>query len=107
MSDYLTRKVLPALKDKHGEPLLTEFVRRSENHKIMIKCYQQCFGYLVSIIQYISIEFINTNILFLLYNYYFCFQLNDYIYSNILLFTTSITKKKLSFSCMLIFISIE
>ena len=50
MSDYLTRKVLPALKDKHGEPLLTEFVRRSENHGIMNKWYQKIFMFLVSMI---------------------------------------------------------
>lgn len=47
MSAYLTNKVLPALKGKHGEPLLAEFVRRGENHSIMNKWHQKFFMYLV------------------------------------------------------------
>lgn len=49
MSAYLTEKVLPALRGKHGEPLLAEFVRRGENHAIMNKWHQKFFMYLVSI----------------------------------------------------------
>lgn len=47
MSAYLTNKVLPALKGKHGETLLAEFVRRGENHAIMNKWHQKFFMYLV------------------------------------------------------------
>jgi hypothetical protein len=47
MSAYLTNKVLPALKGKHGETLLAEFVRRGENHGIMNKWHQKFFMYLV------------------------------------------------------------
>lgn len=48
ISEYLTKKVLPALKDKHGEHLLREFVKRGENHTIMNKWHQKFFMYLVS-----------------------------------------------------------
>lgn len=46
MAAYLSSKVLPALRGKHGELLLQEFLRRGENHKIMNQWYAKFFMYL-------------------------------------------------------------
>lgn len=46
IAEYLRNKVLPSLKNKHGEQLLSEFVRRGENHTIMNKWHQKFFMYL-------------------------------------------------------------
>eukprot|EP00953_Heterococcus_sp_UTEX-ZZ885_P027119 14597-Heterococcus_DN1.PRE.1 len=43
---YLTGTVLPALRDKHGEFLLKELVRRWTHHKIMNTWMQKFFMYL-------------------------------------------------------------
>ena len=38
ISNYLTKNVLPVLKDRHDEFLLRELVKRGENHKVIILC---------------------------------------------------------------------
>jgi hypothetical protein len=45
--DYLRDKVLPAVRDKHGEYLLVELVKQWEHHKIMNKWMFRFFMYLV------------------------------------------------------------
>lgn len=50
IAEYLNKKVLPPLKDKHGAQLLDEFVKRGENHSIMNKWHQKFFMYLVSVV---------------------------------------------------------
>jgi len=46
IATYLQTKVLPKLREKHGELLLQEFVRRGDNHVIMNKWYKNFFMYL-------------------------------------------------------------
>jgi cullin 1 len=46
IATYLTTKVLPALREKHGDLLLLEFVKRGDNHMIMNKWYTKFFMYL-------------------------------------------------------------
>lgn len=46
ISKYLKGTVLPSLKEKSDEFLLTELVKRGENHKIMNKWYKKFFMYL-------------------------------------------------------------
>ncbi len=48
ISGYLTRSVLPALKERHDEILLSEFVKRGANHAVMNKWHKKFFMYLVS-----------------------------------------------------------
>ena len=48
ISSYLSNSVVPALRGKHGELLLAEFVKRGANHAIMNKWHQKFFMYLVS-----------------------------------------------------------
>ena len=44
--EYITGKVLPALREKHGEHMLRELVKRWENHKIMVRWLSRFFNYL-------------------------------------------------------------
>lgn len=46
ISRYLQSSVLPSLRIKSGQFLLTELVKRGDNHKIMNKWYQKFFMYL-------------------------------------------------------------
>uniref|UniRef100_I2CQT5 Cullin 1 n=2 Tax=Nannochloropsis gaditana TaxID=72520 RepID=I2CQT5_NANGC len=46
ISDYLTRTVLPSLRNHHKEYLLVEVKRRWENHKIMNEWMRKFFMYL-------------------------------------------------------------
>mmetsp|Transcript_27867 Transcript_27867/g.46836 ORF Transcript_27867/g.46836 Transcript_27867/m.46836 type:complete len:789 (-) Transcript_27867:312-2678(-) len=46
ISNYLSTSVLPALQGRHAESLLTEFVKRAENHNIMNRWHQKFFMYL-------------------------------------------------------------
>jgi cullin 1 len=46
IAEYLKCTVVPTLKDKHGEFLLKELVRRWENHKIMNSWFFKFFMYL-------------------------------------------------------------
>eukprot|EP00741_Cyanophora_paradoxa_P011788 tig00020563_g11392.t1 len=43
---YLVERVLPAVRDKHDSYLLEEFVKRWDNHKVMVKWYLKFFAYL-------------------------------------------------------------
>lgn len=45
--EYLQDTVMPALRDKHGDYLLAELVKRWEHHKIMNKWMFRFFMYLV------------------------------------------------------------
>lgn len=45
--DYLTRKVLPALRNKHDRFLLRELSQRWERHLLMNKWMKRFFMYLV------------------------------------------------------------
>lgn len=45
-NEYLKYTVLPSLRDKYNEFLLSELVKRWNNHKIMIKSLSQFFRYL-------------------------------------------------------------
>ncbi|PHT71225.1 putative cullin-like protein 2 [Capsicum annuum] len=44
--DYINSTVLPALREKHDELMLMEFVKRWANHKLMVKWLSQFFHYL-------------------------------------------------------------
>jgi len=44
--EYLSSKVLPALREKHGEHALRELVKRWENHKVMVRWLSRFFNYL-------------------------------------------------------------
>lgn len=46
IANYLTNRVVPALKALHDEALLREFVHRADNHAIMNKWYAKFFTYL-------------------------------------------------------------
>lgn len=46
ITNYLTSKVLPALKERHGEFLLVELVKRESNHSVMNKWLKTFFQYL-------------------------------------------------------------
>jgi len=46
MSSYVTRMVLPALKEKRGIDLLRELLLRWQNHKIYVKWMDRFFSYL-------------------------------------------------------------
>jgi hypothetical protein len=54
--EYLRDTVLPALKDRYDEFLLTELVKRWEHHKIMNKWMFRFFMYLVSGVWYCLCE---------------------------------------------------
>lgn len=45
-STYITDKVMPALKDKQGEYLLKELLKRWANHKVMVRWLSRFFNYL-------------------------------------------------------------
>lgn len=44
--EYLRDSVMPALQEKHGEPMLKELVKRWENHKVMVRWLSRFFNYL-------------------------------------------------------------
>ncbi|KAM4114799.1 hypothetical protein ACJW30_04G096900 [Castanea mollissima] len=44
--EYIIPKVLPSIKEKHGEIMLMELVKRWVNHKIMIRWLSRFFEYL-------------------------------------------------------------
>eukprot|EP00270_Netrium_digitus_P021979 TRINITY_DN966_c0_g1_i5.p1 TRINITY_DN966_c0_g1~~TRINITY_DN966_c0_g1_i5.p1 ORF type:complete len:323 (-),score=74.33 TRINITY_DN966_c0_g1_i5:534-1502(-) len=44
--EYINAMVLPALREKHGEFMLRELVKRWENHKVMMKWLGKFFTYL-------------------------------------------------------------
>ncbi|KAK4568020.1 hypothetical protein RGQ29_003684 [Quercus rubra] len=44
--EYIITKVLPSIKEKHGEIMLMEFVKRWVNHKVMIRWLSRFFEYL-------------------------------------------------------------
>ena len=46
VKDYLSARILPRIKEKHDEAMLTELVRRWENHKLMIKFLSHVFKYI-------------------------------------------------------------
>jgi cullin 1 len=46
IKEYLQRAVLPAIQDKHDEPMLHEFVKRWQNHKVMVRFLTRLFTYL-------------------------------------------------------------
>ncbi|XP_019093258.1 PREDICTED: putative cullin-like protein 2, partial [Camelina sativa] len=46
IEDYAIQTVLPSLREKHGEDMLRELVRRWNNHKILVKRLTIVFGYL-------------------------------------------------------------
>lgn len=46
IKEYLQRAVLPAIQDKHDEPMLHEFVKRWGNHKVMVRFLTRLFTYL-------------------------------------------------------------
>lgn len=46
LSDYLAMQVVPRLKEKQGDVLLTEAVHRWRNHQIIVKYMSKLFGYL-------------------------------------------------------------
>ncbi|XP_019082901.1 PREDICTED: putative cullin-like protein 2 [Camelina sativa] len=46
IEDYAIQTVLPSLREKHGEDMLRELVRRWKNHKILVKRLTLAFGYL-------------------------------------------------------------
>mmetsp|Transcript_20177 Transcript_20177/g.47032 ORF Transcript_20177/g.47032 Transcript_20177/m.47032 type:complete len:754 (+) Transcript_20177:60-2321(+) len=46
MSDYINRKVLPALREKSDIPLIKELLHRWNNHKIYVKWMDRFFTYL-------------------------------------------------------------
>ena len=46
ITEYLQNKVLPVLKDRHGEFLLRELVHRNSNHSVMNLWHQKFFQYL-------------------------------------------------------------
>ena len=43
---YITSDVLPALREKQGEYMLKELVKRWDNHKIMVRWLSRFFNYL-------------------------------------------------------------
>ena len=43
---YIISDVLPALREKHGEYMLKELVKRWDNHKIMVRWLSRFFNYL-------------------------------------------------------------
>ncbi|XP_023643735.1 putative cullin-like protein 2 [Capsella rubella] len=43
IEDYIIQTVLPSLKEKHGEDMLRELVRRWKNHKIMLDMFTVWF----------------------------------------------------------------
>lgn len=45
-NEYIVMKVLPSLKEKHGEQMLKELVKRWDNHKIMVRWLSRFFNYL-------------------------------------------------------------
>jgi cullin 1 len=45
-NEYITAKVLPALREKHGEHMLRELVKRWDNHKLMVRWLSRFFNYL-------------------------------------------------------------
>ena len=45
-NEYLTAKVLPSLRQQHGEHMLRELVRRWANHKVMVRWLSRFFTYL-------------------------------------------------------------
>ena len=45
-NDYIEECVLPALREKKGEYMLKELVRRWDNHKIMVRWLSRFFNYL-------------------------------------------------------------
>ena len=45
-NEYITTKVLPALREKQGEYMLKELVKRWDNHKIMVRWLSRFFNYL-------------------------------------------------------------
>ncbi|XP_048135645.1 cullin-1-like [Rhodamnia argentea] len=44
--EYITSTVLPSLKEKHGEVMLRELVKREANHKVMVRWLSHFFYYL-------------------------------------------------------------
>ncbi|XP_010414616.1 PREDICTED: putative cullin-like protein 2 [Camelina sativa] len=46
IEDYAIQTVLPSLREKHGEDMLRELVRRWKNHKILLHGLTWVFGYL-------------------------------------------------------------
>ncbi|EXB54843.1 hypothetical protein L484_005332 [Morus notabilis] len=44
--EYIASTVLPSLREKHGEFLLRELVKRRENHKVMTRWLSRLFHYL-------------------------------------------------------------
>ncbi|CAI9274933.1 unnamed protein product [Lactuca saligna] len=44
--EYITSTVLPSLREKHGEFMLRELVRRWSNHKVMVRWLSRFFHYL-------------------------------------------------------------
>lgn len=46
IKEYLQLRILPKLKEKHGEYMLKELVRRWENHKLLIRFLSHVFKYL-------------------------------------------------------------
>ena len=45
-NEYLTAKVLPLLRQQHGEHMLRELVRRWDTHQVMVRCMSRYFNYL-------------------------------------------------------------
>lgn len=43
---YLQHSVMPSLRQKHGEPMLKDLVKRWENHKVMVRWLSRFFNYL-------------------------------------------------------------
>jgi len=46
MSSYLTRVVLPAVQDLHGQFMLNELQKRWNNHQVMVRWVRKIFDYL-------------------------------------------------------------
>ena len=45
-NEYIQQKVLPALREKHGEHMLRELVKRHANHTVMVRWLSRFFNYL-------------------------------------------------------------
>ncbi|XP_023643736.1 putative cullin-like protein 2 [Capsella rubella] len=46
IEDYTIQTVLPSLREKHGNDMLEELIKRWNNHKIMVKWLERFFYYL-------------------------------------------------------------
>ncbi|EOA34263.1 hypothetical protein CARUB_v10021776mg [Capsella rubella] len=46
IEDYIIQTVLPSLREKHGEDMLRELVKRWKNHEILVKLLSNVFQYI-------------------------------------------------------------